>query len=196
MLPDLLKYFPDEADRVRVQHNLWHAYEIQSELRKWGIRSVICGGAVRDILHGRVPKDVDIVILGDHDPERVRLAAERAFERAETPPASHAASEVGDPVLCLVVQADGVDVIMQSTAPHTPEDVVESFDCTLNMCWIDPDSGMLLKHDEYPAPFGRVRMLSTCRDPLKRAEYLRGKCPGYVWMTYDLRVIDAAAEAA
>lgn len=176
--------YADKVQREQVQFGLNRALEIQRELKEWHINTVIAGGAARDILHCRVPKDYDLIVLGDWDSlqlqDNIEAAAKSLGLTSEAYGEGVSSSE--SPHISLVVKVGcEVDVIQQVYAPQCPEDVVANFDCTLNQVWLDGESGLPLTLPNYPKRGELVCMLPKCDDPANRSMYLSAKYPEYQW---------------
>jgi hypothetical protein len=171
-----------------MSESLQTALSIADALRRVGIPCVIAGGAARDIYHGREPKDYDIVVLDDLDVSEVlRQIVEDIpgqFRDLEYFGEGTSMRDCEDANLDWVVKftRDGTefDLIQFRSLPSTPQEVVEAFDCTLNMAWLD-DEGAVQTHDLFPLPGGRVRLRPLCDYPAERVNYLRGKYEDYEW---------------
>lgn len=154
-------------------------------LQSHAIPAVIAGGAARDIHLNRVPKDYDIVVLCNCDMGDVLDALDvvsndlTAFGDGASMTAADHALNLDWVVKCSILGVS-VDVIKQPRLPTTPEQVVEGFDCTLNMVWLD-DAGVPVLHPRFPQPGGTVEMLELCDFPEARAAYLSKKFPEYIW---------------
>lgn len=162
------------------------AMEVLAHLDHCGITAVIAGGSARDSYHGVTPKDYDICVLGDHTIDDAIAALDDCGHVTDIEPfgdgASMSANENRnlDWVIKFVRLGVHFDLIQFASLPLTPTELVESFDCTLNMAWIAEDGEVIL-HDDYPKPFGKVEFMPLCDFPLARMRYLSQKYPQYQW---------------
>jgi hypothetical protein len=160
------------------------ARRVLSALNAAGYSAVIAGGAARDIHLGRVPKDYDIVVLGNYDLGDICYVLDGLT--FDVTPFGEGASMAGEAPLNLewvvkaIVSGTSVDVIKQKELPTNPIQVVEGFDCTLNMAWVDC-LGVVAVHPRFPLPGQVVEMLPLCDYPAARAAYLSQKFPEYIW---------------
>jgi hypothetical protein len=164
------------------------AMEVLQHLSHCGITAVIAGGSVRDTYHGKVPKDYDICVLGDHSIEDAITTLDDCSGVTGIEPFGDGASMADsadanlDWVIKFVCRGVHFDLIQFASLPSTPTELVESFDCTLNMAWLAEDGEVIL-HDDYPEPFGKVHILPLCDFPVARVLYLSEKYPQYQWPT-------------
>lgn len=158
--------------------------EVIERLAKLGITAVAAGGCARDILHGRVPKDIDICILSDAPDESIDdIEAEFGQCDVFTKYNGETDGRIRFVIKTLVNDTE-VDIIQYDTyrvgTISTGERQVECFDCTLNMAWID-STGEVQTHSQYPKPNGKVAMLKLCDFPKARLTYMSEKYPEYDW---------------
>lgn len=165
---------------------LLEAMRVVRILDENGIDAMIAGGAVRDMLHGKEPKDFDVVVLGQVSLEEASLALEPLERQEFGEGASCTTNEAGasrhiDWVIKVFGQYTTLDIIQQSCHPTTAEEAVEAFDCTLNMVWLCPESFDIMKHIMYPKLGELIQMLPKCDFPEARSQYLSMKYPQYQW---------------
>lgn len=163
---------------------------LQDELREHGINTVLAGGAVRDIIHGSIPKDYDLIVLGPGD---IQVASDASLLLARSViPFHYSASFVQgalpgklDWVLKAYIADIEVDIIRHNREYSSAKDAVEGFDCTLNMAWYDSTSDVVVRHPRYPEYGGRVFLTEYCDDPERRTKYLSAKYPEYQWPSHE-----------
>lgn len=161
------------------------ALALVDQLNQWNIHSVVAGGAARDILHDRVPKDYDLVVMDNYELVEVVVALEQIGATC-VEPFGHEASMAAcdDDKLDWVVKFRykdvPFDIIQHARLPSDPQEVMEAFDCTLNMVYLN-DEGAPVKHPDFPEPGGRVEIRPLCDLPQQRVRYLSQKYPQYQW---------------
>lgn len=146
-----------------------------------GYNVVCAGGAARDTLHGVRPKDYDFVVM---------VGGEMAFEAGQESPYFVQAfvenyNDMPSSAISWVLKYDfdglQVDLIKYIDPLTTPEEVVEHFDCTLNMVWFD-SNGIVRQHARYPKFKDEpVYMLPLCDNVDARMAYLSQKYPQYTF---------------
>lgn len=163
------------------------ALSVADQLRRAGIACVIAGGAARDTYHSREPKDYDIVVLDDYDVEESLRVIDEDVKGTRNldffgPGSSMRDCEDVNLDWVIKFEVDGVsfDLIQFSNHPNTPIEAVESFDCTLNMVWINEHGGVET-HCLFPAPGDKIILTDRCDHPARRVEYLRSKYPDFEW---------------
>lgn len=146
-------------------------------LRCYKIEACVAGGYARDLLLGRTPKDMDVLILSEIDADT--MISVMRLMGLEPTFCSGEASETATDRLDWVVQAEGIDFIKYIDAPKFPEEHVELFDCTLNHVWIDNGAETQIHTGPLFTGLGRVQyvvedLIDNCEDRLK---YLMQKFP-------------------
>lgn len=176
-------------------HNdLKAVFLVQEALLEIGIQTVLAGGAVRDIIHGNQPKDYDLVCLGYEDDvmDVINLLVDKPFvDVLKVYGDGEYVADNDDEnlawVLKLNVLGTSIDIIQYADRLETPKEVVESFDCTLNMCWLPPmhfNLNDIVKHPSFPKQIGdKVLMLPLANNPKQRRDYIQRKYPQYVYET-------------
>lgn len=155
--------------------------EVLAVLAEHGVDAVCCGGAARDTKHGRVPKDYDIVILGDDKHLYDKVLHALRCTRLTLIEFNNKAEYASAPSLEFVIKAGPyIDVLAFSEAADTPTELVEGLDCTLNMAWFN-ENWEVEVHRLYPFPGDMVAMLPNCDDPVNRSYYLGRKYLEYQW---------------
>lgn len=176
-------------------HNdLKAVFLVQEALLEIGIQTVLAGGAVRDIIHGNQPKDYDLICLGyeDNISEVAGHLVDKPYVEWMEPFGEGASmKENTDDNLAWVVKlgvlGTPIDLIQYADNLGTPEEVVESFDCTLNMCWLPSmhfNLNDIVKHPSFPKHIGdKVLMLPLAHNPKQRRDYIQRKYPQYLYET-------------
>lgn len=163
-----------------------------------GADVILAGGAVRDIVHKRCPKDYDLLVLKDVSCESYE--EEALFARETVLAAGGTNAEIfctyrtaHDCRIAYVVkfQLDGMDfdLIQHNTGYQTPREQVCNFDTNLNMMWMDAHGAVTIEPEAEAVLNGDtpVTALAAC-DGLRadRLSYLRTKYPGY---TFDFETV-------
>ena len=162
------------------------------------LEMVIAGGCARDLLHNRVPKDYDVIMLTSMFSDELVQFINKVIVKLDKGKLSN--SKVKDLRIELIADNYGadqtsnlawvikvmlnntieVDFITFNSAPETPKEACEAFDCTLNMAWIDQE-GQIHKHEQYPKMGDMIKILDLCDRSEERIKYLGEKFPQYQW---------------
>lgn len=134
-----------------VQEYLNKARDVLLMLKKHNIEACVAGGYVRDVLNGRIPKDMDVFILDDSSATMVCNCLRGS---GDIVPEVFASTEydgmVKDNDLDYVVKADigmPVDFIAHDDPPESWGQQVSRFDNTVNMAAILGDGQVVMLHD-------------------------------------------------
>jgi hypothetical protein len=154
---------------------------------------VMCGGAARDELLGREPKDYDFVLLNDGDKldvydminelngisgVQVVTVYAKGYDKAQ--------SERFD--WCIKAEVwlglhsgfVDVDIISLKKPVFTPEDVIDTFDFSINHAYIGQDFKPVAgKH--FPQPGDIIKVLPEAELTGCRTARMRDKFPDYIW---------------
>lgn len=172
-------------DEITVQDHIKFVQHVQ---RRLGFPTVLAGGAVRDLLHGLVPKDYDLFFvqgngaldsLGFHSIKyRISTIADGGIVQ------EHQDYNEVHNTLVYVYKFEYLgrpfDVI-ELEEVYSPEDVVSTFDLNLNQVWLTPDGyfGML---PDNPIITDEVSLTMNPDRPSKeRVQKLAERFPEYDW---------------
>lgn len=147
-------------DSIKKLHSiLWDA----------GLSTVLAGGACRDLVCNRVPKDYDLTVLGTgwlYIDGLVNLTATipgtgpLVLKQATGYSDNHRVGEVWE----FTYEGLLVNVIFPNLsgdgAWHTPQDVLDHFDTSLNLVWFDFDNDEFVIDDRAAAKTGKVTFIS------------------------------------
>lgn len=157
---------------------------------------VWAGGSVRDLLHGRQPKDFDLFWLGDgpigqgDDLEGavagyVRVVEELTGDTGVQVHTTYRADSSLEFVLSFEAQGRRFDLICYG-GMGTPREQVQHFDANINMVWVAQDEDgnpVLAVEPEAAEVFTRRRPILMTRycdgDVQERLDYLCRKYPQY-----------------
>lgn len=157
--------------------------DLQGNLALNGIQTALAGGAVRDIFHGREPKDYDLTVLNTggnwhYEIDAVAWALKRLgvaygyFDHYEA---------TGDSVFLGCFKLAGphpVDIILTCQNFSSPEEVACSFDLTLNKYWYD--GGEIRHADDASHLTGRIEVNNPYRvSSPERIARMAAKYPEY-----------------
>lgn len=169
------------------------ALEIIEALKKAGVAAVLAGGCARDLAHAIEPKDYDIVVYENQ-------GANALIDKLTTV-GFYALEPYGDTCSTREDVRDDLDCVIHGCAPNgavcdiliytcdfdSPEEVVRTFDCTLNMAWLGVgDFGQLTVQtvEDYPTPIQNfAEVVPNVFVPgvdETRARYIAGKFPQYI----------------
>lgn len=184
---------PDEVHDI-----LCRALDLQDKLYSiFGTEVVLAGGAVRDLIHGRRPKDYDFCVLRKdemQDDDIVEAAQEYAASLRGTLGVSEVkvtetyrdASRINYVIQFQFEGLGQVDVINYGAHHGSGREQVLGFDCTLNMVWLTQDEDgnpCIVVEPEAAQVLARVRPNELTKDgdgrKRGRLEYLAGKYPQY-----------------
>lgn len=115
------------------------------------IKAAVAGGFCRDVLHMVMPKDIDVWIMDDTDEEMLAAALDaldikhEVVERKDYAEhyVDHQPGRELDFVLRATVGNMAVDFIAPAEVPQHIVQLVEAFDCTINMAYIEKDTGCI-----------------------------------------------------
>lgn len=171
-----------------VQDVTQEALDIIDALDKANIKATLCGGCARDLAHGIVPKDYDIVV---HENQSSEVLAQRLTEAG-----FYAIEAYGDTCSTREDVRDDLDCVMSACAPNgakcdiliytcdfdSPEEIIRTFDCTLNMAWLGREfDGLTIQTcDDYPSQSLPIRANKFVEGVDEtRIRYIAGKFPQY-----------------
>jgi len=127
------------------------AHEVLLMLKKHNIVACVAGGYIRDVLNGRIPKDMDVFILDDSSATMVcnclRSSGDIVPELYE-PETYEGLDRVTD--LDYVIKANigmPVDFIAYDNPPENWEQQLAMFDSTVNMAAMLQDGQIVMLHD-------------------------------------------------
>lgn len=145
--------------------------------------ATIAGGCARDLFHGRVPKDFDIVVpLGTNLftlKNHIRAVAEegsyRAFVFGERGPDGVGYSEDDRVIMCIKATFDGVafDVLLYNVNGHALE-ALEHFDANLNQFFLDDTGTPYYGGNRHHHPKNGLKWVRDDANA-KRKEYIQAK---------------------
>lgn len=152
-----------------------------------GLELCIAGGAVRDALHGKQSKDLDVEVLNFEDTYNNTYVAER-FEHIETLLLKVGAKDVEifneyegasmdahvDVILKFKLEGYDIDLILRDTHPKTPDELVELYDMNLNQVAFHKGRFLIIKPivGNKIVPTGKLLRI-------KRVKHLMSKYPEY-----------------
>jgi hypothetical protein len=156
------------------------AQRVLRVLAKHGITAIVAGGYARDLILGRTPKDMDVLILDGTDLAKLEYALEDLEGDIEVCADSYGELNLGR--IDYVVKQLGVDYIrFKHDGCYSPLQQVMEFDCTLNMAWIYGD-GYLCAIEDFPMAHKDVWVTSKCDRPEVRVPYLQNKFPEFTFI--------------
>ena len=120
-------------------------------LAEHDIKAAVAGGFCRDVLHMVMPKDIDVWIMDDTDEEMLAAALDALNIKHEVVErkggaehyVDHQPGRELDFVLRATVGNMAVDFIAPAEVPQHIVQLVEAFDCTINMAYIEKDTGCI-----------------------------------------------------
>jgi hypothetical protein len=127
---------PITPNRLRAVHTLDQASKFQDMLRSFGIDTVLAGGACRDTIFGKVPKDFDLFILNMNDEQEIanRLYDAYIFNFRHLPKYG----EARNPEYKGVFKICGTyDLVVWETPATCAREVVDRFDYNINQYWYE-----------------------------------------------------------
>lgn len=157
--------------------------ELLRRLREAGLRPVLMGGAVRDLYHGKTPRDWDILFLSHWADlgDTVETAIEVVDECAEHYFDFYAAYGESRLFGVLKLHQDEIDCIFYG-GDYTDAAVLASrMDTTLNAYWIDPEVSWDIQHLPNASHITGLIEVQRADDPpsTDRLQYLAEKYPQY-----------------
>lgn len=156
--------------------------------QRLGLPTLFAGGAVRDLLHGKEPKDFDLFLMDGEDFQMYDEVVERIKAVADDGVVTEHPQYMGgldtlNSVLHFEVQGRPFDFIVLGSVVYTPEDVVKTFDLNLNQVWLDED-GFYAFYDylNYPIQTQLVQLTDSPDTPsVDRVDALMERYPEYDW---------------
>lgn len=140
--------------------------QVQKDL---GLNTVLAGGAARDILYGKEPKDFDLFLLYNEGYQGEVLERVLAVADAGTVqeyPTYNEVSETIDFVIYFEVQGRPFDLIILEQDVFSPSDVIETFDLNLNQVWMN-EAGLIEYKADHPFVTGDVSLTQSPDRPSK-----------------------------
>jgi len=183
--------YPPTRDRVAVD-------AVLHVLRDNGVQAVVAGGAARDLYWGRIPKDYDLIIIGEApsvddlaDDLRDQLAANvtpfgNGSSMADVDSIGGGSDRL-DYVIKVEFNGVHIDVLKHVDDYPSPLDAVRNFDFSLNFIWLN-DKWEAVPAAEFPILVDGTVIMGdnpSIDDPHGRVQYLRSKYPQYVYPTYE-----------
>lgn len=172
--------------------------KISDGFKERGMPALFCGGCARDLFLCREPKDFDIVMMQNQNPEDMLATLEdMGFEDIGF--YGDANKDLSGYVLNHERLRDELDYVIKAEYPglgrcdilvyrcdfEDAADVVSTFDCTLNMVYLDVfnrgEDGRgygIVPVDDYPFPGVRANRFADGVD-VTRQRYIAGKFPQY-----------------
>ena len=156
--------------------------------QRLGLPTLFAGGAVRDLLHGKEPKDFDLFLMDGEDFQMYEEIMDRIKAVADDGVVTEyqkymTGSEALHSVVHFEVQGRPFDFIVLDAVVYTPADVVKTFDLNLNQVWLDED-GFYAFYDylNYPIQTQLVQLTDSPDLPsIDRIEALMERYPEYDW---------------
>lgn len=153
------------------------------QLREAGLRPVLMGGAVRDLYHGREPRDWDILFLSydlhlDGDAcDALHVVHTQGYRDYVFFPS------YGDSRLfgVLKLHDDNIDLIFYDGDNSDAAELASKMDTTLNAYWIDTSVSWEIQHLPRASHLTGLIEVQRAFDPPtpERLEYLAEKYPQY-----------------
>ncbi len=146
-------------------------------LKEFGLDVVLAGGACRDLFHDKTPKDFDLFVLNQNNPQEIANTLSRAGLWHAT---THHVPLYGpegernpefDGVIKTKIGRSDVDLVLWKEPVSTAEEVVERFDLSLNQYWMDEEGEICFKEDA-PHLIGYVKVLENA-SPTRTNRILR-----------------------
>lgn len=156
--------------------------QVQKDL---GLNTVLAGGAARDILYGKEPKDFDLFLIDfndddvlgfDLDAKVTSVADEGTYYLY---PHYNQDSETINSVYHFEVQGRPFDLIILGGIVESISDIIEGFDLNLNQVWLN-EAGLIEYRADHPFVTGDVSLTQSPDRPTKeRVLALAEKFPQY-----------------
>lgn len=161
-----------------------------------GAKVIMAGGAVRDLIHGVYPKDLDFCVLADatcDSYDDLLTTAEGALsllDNVKVLSSSSAYREGSDLRLAYVIKFEYMgmqcDLIqyVEEDATCNPRGQVSHFDANINMVWMDSTGNIVLEPEALEVVTRRTAITKLARAFMgdgdrARLDYLHQKYPQY-----------------
>lgn len=162
--------------------------ELLRRLREAGLRPVLMGGAVRDLYHGKTPRDWDILFLshwvdlGD-DAETALSVVDKFAQRSDEYRDYEFYPAYGESRLFGVVKLyqEEIDLIFYDGDNADAATLAGRMDTTLNAYWIDPEVSWDIQYLPNASHVTGLIEVQRADDPptTERLQYLAEKYPQY-----------------
>lgn len=158
------------------------------QFRDASIVVLLCGGSVRDMIHGAIPKDYDLIVMNDVQSDEVidtmdgigfgSMAICAGYDLND----NDARKQEIDYVIKGRLNGCAFDVIRLNKDYDTPQQVVADFDFSINQAWLDINHfgpPQLRTVSDYPSTWYNIPNRQLRPVTANRLSHIAGKYTEY-----------------